>query len=131
MKNLNIAATPLEKVIQRILNKHAPDYPGGVEDVLALSLDEKIAHITELRYCTDSLRLYKKHKDEINDLLGEVLQAQATNHACPGQIIRGWDEDDPLALQVSNRGLLVWWALDQIGRTLINGQYESWKDVPP
>jgi hypothetical protein len=69
--------------------------------------------ISELVYHADTVLFFKKHNKEINELLVEALES--TGSLCPvGLFGDKWDAEDPLALGVTNRNLLAWFAFEEV-----------------
>ena len=73
--------------------------------------------IGELIYYKDTLSFYNRHKDEINEMLSELLGA--CGFSCPSELFgEKWDENDPLVLETNNQNLLAWFAFEETARTI-------------
>ena len=73
--------------------------------------------IGELIYYKDTIAFYNRHKDEINEMLSELLGAYGVN--CVSEIFgEKWDIEDPLALETNNQNLLAWFAFEETSRTI-------------
>ena len=64
-------------------------------------------------YYHETLKFYKTHKKEINELLYEMIQSTGLP---PEQLFRDWDSEDPLALDTGNQNLLAWFAYEETAR---------------
>ena len=78
-----------------------------------------------LIYYSDTVPFYNKHKEEINELLYEVLEE--TGLSISELFGDKWDEEDPLALHVSNANLLAWFGFEEELR-LLGLKFEDLED---
>lgn len=103
----------LQRSVRLWLNSKGKDYPNGwkgaYEDLSKGGCSSGI--VDYLIYYTDTLRFYKKHKIEINELLVESCIR-------PTQL-SGWDFGDPLALERNNQNLLAWFGFERTAYELI------------
>lgn len=67
-------------------------------------------------YYTRTLAFYAKHRDEICALLYDAMHNYGTR--APGELLSGWDDKDPLALEETNQNLLAWFAYETIARQI-------------
>jgi hypothetical protein len=119
MKKLNNATTKLESAAQKIINNHAADYDNGVEGFMKdLNYGGcESGLVGELVYHVDTLKFYKTHKSEINNLLKESMSESGIKD--PGQMFGNkWDSDDPLALDTNNQNLLAWFGFEVTAQNL-------------
>ena len=75
--------------------------------------------ISDLVYYSDTVAFFEEHKEEINDLLGELMGDFGVKSI--GEILRDFDEDDPLCIEDHNRNYLAWFAFEQ---TVYNNEEE-------
>lgn len=65
--------------------------------------------VNHLIYSVDCRTFLKRHRNEVNDLLGNELSDSGVNGA--HELIRDWDPSDPLGLNV-NADRLAWFAFE-------------------
>ena len=65
----------------------------------------------------DSCRFYRKHRDEINALLANLLDETGDTIR---DLFRQWDKSDPLALEERNRQLLAWFGFEETAHRLMD-----------
>lgn len=116
-KRIKGAETKLEKAVQAEINKHASDYESGAEgflkDLMYGGCQSGI--VGSLVYYSDTIKFFTKHKDEINELLRDML----SDCGCPvQQLLKDWDTDDPLAMDMPNQNLLAWFGFEETARRL-------------
>lgn len=68
------------------------------------------ATIGELTYTVDTVRFFLKHKEDINALLSEHMSNAGVSSI--GDVLKGWDDTDPLALESGNQNALAWFAFE-------------------
>lgn len=103
----------LEKYVYDYLINHYSDY----EDKVALFTD--VLHygcqsgvVGELIYYSDTTKFYKKHQQEINELLQNAMWEFGSRD--PKQLFGDkWDNEDPLCLDVYNQNLLAWFGFEE------------------
>lgn len=78
-----------------------------------------------LIYYSDTLEFYNEYKEEINELLYEMLEA--TGLSISELFGSKWDSEDPLALETSNQNLLAWFGFEEELRELA-GEFEEIQD---
>jgi hypothetical protein len=116
IKNYKVQ-TKLEKAVKKIILNHV--YKGYVcgffEDLLNNGCVSGM--VGELIYYHDTVKFYKKHKEDITTLLYEFLDNCSIS--CPAEIFGScWDKEDPLALEQTNQNLLVWFAFEETARNI-------------
>jgi hypothetical protein len=119
MKKLNVATTKLEKSVQKTVNNYAADYNNGVEGFLNDLMQHgcQSGMVGSMIYYTDTIRFYKNHKSEINELLKDMLSETGINS--PAEFFNEkWDSEDPLAMDEMNQNLLAWFGFEETARKL-------------
>jgi hypothetical protein len=120
MKKLKASSAEiaLQKHVRRWLNSTGENYERGWKgayDDLATGgcISGVVSHLISYY---DTSRFYRKYKKEITALLTQTLSDHGVKGA--SEIFRGWDVDDPLALDTSNQNLLAWFAFEETARAL-------------
>jgi len=73
--------------------------------------------VGHLIYYTDTIKFYKKHKAEINDLLKDSMFNYGSNS--PVDLFGDrWDKDDPLCQDETNQNLLAWFGFEESARII-------------
>ena len=111
------AGTKLEKAVAKWWtdNIEYGDNPELImEDLLQHGCQSGI--VSELIYYCDTMKFYKRHKEEINGLLCEI--AESIGEGPSGIFGDKWDMEDPLALQEFNQNLLAWFGFEETARKL-------------
>lgn len=68
--------------------------------------------VPQLIYYSDTIRFYNRYKNEINELLYDILRE--TGFLNPQQMFGDkWDEEDPLAQNTFNQNLLAWFGFEE------------------
>ena len=111
------AETKLEKAVAKwwadeIGCGHDPELI--MEDLLQYGCQSGM--VSELIYYCDTMKFYKRHKEEINGLLYEM--AESIGEEPSGLLGDRWDKEDPLALQEGNQNLLAWFGFEESARNL-------------
>lgn len=84
-------------------------------DVLAHSCQSGI--VGELIYYTDTVRFYKQYRQEINELLYDLMNG--TGLYAPSELFGSrWDKEDPLAQDTYNQNLLAWFGFEETLRNI-------------
>jgi hypothetical protein len=118
-KKITGAETKLEKVVQAEINEHAEDYGNGAEGFLKDLFYGgcQSGMVGKLIYYSDTVPFYKKHKDEINNLLKEMLSE--TGYKSPAELFGDkWDSDDIFVEDTINQNLLAWFGFKETARKL-------------
>lgn len=108
------ASTRLERNALNWLNESA-DYNDGAKgrykDLMHGGCQSGI--VNHLIYSIDCRSFLKRHREEVNDLLGEMLAEHGA--AGPGDLIKEWDASDPLGFNV-NADRLAWFGFEESAR---------------
>ena len=73
--------------------------------------------VSELIYYSDTIRFYKTYKEEINELLYNIMQDYGTYS--PKDIFGNkWDYEDPLVNDYTNQNLLTWFGFEETLRNI-------------
>lgn len=109
----------LEKHVKKWIKQQAVDYSDGVNGVMRDLMYGgcQSGFVTHLIYYTDTVKFYKKYKDEINELLATYYDSAFTLFGDK------WDVDDPLALDTQNQNLLAWFGFEETASRL----YPDWE----
>ena len=67
--------------------------------------------VSSLIYYRDTLSFYNQYKEEINELLYDVMYDVGIFEI--KEILKNWDETDPLALETNNKNILAWFGFEQ------------------
>lgn len=111
--------TKLERHVAKWLNSRAADYESGIEGV-AKDLFYggcQSGMVNELIYYQDTVKFYKKYKQDIHTLLRDLLDSVGVEGPM-GLFGEKWDKDDPLADETSNQNLLAWFGFEEAARIL-------------
>ena len=111
------AETKLERVVAKwwVDNLEYGDDPEVImEDLLQYGCQSGM--VSELIYYTDTAKFYKRHKEEINGLLYEMIES--IGEGPNGLFGEKWNKEDPLALQELNQNLLAWFGFEETARKL-------------
>jgi len=116
--NYNVCETKLDRKVASIINQHAPDYENGVQeyinDVMYGGCVSGI--VGELIYYTDTVKFFRRHRNDINDMLKQTIEDCGTS---PAELFGDkWDQDDPLAMDTMNQNLLAWFAFEETAKKL-------------
>lgn len=105
--------TLLMDVMEDLQNQgNTEEQKSYMEDVMTYGCQSgMVGHLT---WYTQTEAYYKEHKEEINELLYEMLDSTGLNI---GELFGdNWDEEDPLALEQFNRNLLAWFGYEETVR---------------
>jgi hypothetical protein len=107
----------LEAYVKDWINARARDYDGNVKSVLEDLFQGGCASgmVGELVYYSDTIPFYRKYRQEISALIKEL---QDSTGEPINKLLRGWDQDDPLALDTQNQNLLAWFGFEETARVL-------------
>lgn len=112
------ANTSLEKACKKIIlgNVYKDYVDGFFEDLLSHGCVSGM--VGELIYYADTIKFFKKHKEDINELLAETLSQYGKN-ATPADIFGSkFETEDALCLDTNNQNLLAWFAFEETARTI-------------
>ena len=91
------------------------DKKGIFTDVLHYGCQSGI--VGELIYYSDTVAFYKQYRQEINDLLYEIMNE--TGLYSPTELFGDkWDKEDPLAQYDYNQNLLAWFGFEEALRNI-------------
>ena len=114
----NIAETPLEKAVVRIMNHNANGYEsvdGAFQDLMQGGCAS--GFISELIYYKDTVKFFKRHQAEITKLLSDTMSE--TGYECPAELFgEKWEKEDPLAHDEMNQNLLAWFGFEETARRI-------------
>lgn len=111
--------TPMEKNVTRWANAHAADYNNGIEGVFKDLFYGgcQSGMVSHLIYYKDTLAFYRKHSQEIESMLAEMMNEMDAESPA-GLFGDKWDKSDPFAHETSNRNLLAWFGFEEAARRL-------------
>jgi hypothetical protein len=108
------ATTRLERNALNWLNDSA-DYQDGAtgrfKDLMHGGCQSGI--VGHLIYSMDCRTFLKRHRDEINKLLGEEIETYG--FISPAEYLKDWDREDPLGLD-ANADKLAWYGFETAAR---------------
>jgi hypothetical protein len=118
MKRLTVEAeTPLERKVKAWVNSCTDG--GDVKDTLRDLLEHgcQSGMVSDLIYYHDTVKFYKKHQDEIGEMLAETYHSMGCGSV---EHIFGdkWNKEDPLASGQLNQNLLAWFGFEETARKL-------------
>lgn len=73
--------------------------------------------VSELIYYSDTLAFYKRYRDEINELLKELMDSTGL-YSMKELFGKNWDDEDPLILDTHNQNLLAWFGFEETLRNV-------------
>lgn len=73
--------------------------------------------VSELIYYYDTVRFYKQYRQEINEMLYNIMNE--TGLYAPSKLFGDkWDKEDPLAQDTYNQNLLAWFGFEETLRSI-------------
>lgn len=73
--------------------------------------------VSELIYYYDTVRFYKQYRQEINEMLYNIMNE--TGPYAPSELFGDkWDKEDPLAQDTYNQNLLAWFGFEETLRSI-------------
>lgn len=73
--------------------------------------------VSSLIYYSDTCAFYKKYKEEINELLSELMSSTGLYDL--SQLFGNkWDNEDPLIIDTTNQNLLAWFGFEETLRNI-------------
>lgn len=73
--------------------------------------------VSELIYYYDTVRFYKQYRQEINEMLYNIMNE--TGRYAPSELFGDkWDKEDPLAQDDFNQNLLAWFGFEETLRNI-------------
>ena len=73
--------------------------------------------VSELIYYSDTIRFYKRYRDEINELLKGLMDSTGL-YSMKELFGKNWDDEDPLILETHNQNLLAWFGFEETLRNV-------------
>ena len=118
LKTLKKDATPLQKSAYDYVLDEWSNYDNKVHiftDVLYHGCQS--GTVGFLIYYNQTTAFYNKHKDEINELLYEIMES--TGIYSPTELFgKKWEKEDPLAIEDYNKNLLAWFGFEETLRKI-------------
>lgn len=118
LKTLKKDATPLQKSALDYVLDEWSNYDNKVHiftDVLYHGCQS--GTVGFLIYYNQTTAFYNKHKDEINELLYEIMES--TGIYSPTELFgKKWEKEDPLAIEDYNQNLLAWFGFEETLRKI-------------
>ena len=106
----------LEKYIVNYLKNYSKDNEEIESHILdVLNYGCQSGAVGSLVYYSDTLKFYKKYQNEINELIKE---SQENFGYSISDLLRDFDHDDMLCLEIHNQNLLAWFAFEETLRNL-------------
>ena len=108
----NTASELTKDVIDYILNEwdEYDDKKNIILDVLNNGCQS--GFVGHLVYYNQTTAYYKEHKEEINELLYDIMDECSIYN--PSELFGDkWDKEDPLALEQYNQNLLAWFGFEE------------------
>jgi hypothetical protein len=118
--------TKLGRVVRFWLNNEGRNYEdgwiGAYKDLEHGGCQSGI--VSHLIYYTDTVRFYKRHREEIDAMLKEMMAD--TGSSVEELFGSKWDTDDPFAREHLNQNLLAWFGFEEKARELAHANgYEG------
>ena len=83
--------------------------------------------VGSLIYYCDTVAFYDEHKEEINNLLYEIMFEYGTTN--PKDLFGDkWDDEDPLCIDTYNKNLMAWFGFEETMRN-IGRNFKSLEDL--
>ena len=80
-------------------------------------LTKRSGVVSELIYYYDTVRFYKQYRQEINEMLYNIMNE--TGLYAPSELFGDkWDKEDPLAQDDFNQNLLAWFGFEETLRNI-------------
>lgn len=124
------ANTPLRKAVVKEITENSADYSDSEIEGLRVWLEDLNQNgcvsgmVGGLVYYADTLKFYTDYKDEINELLKELMEN--SGFKSPFELFGDkWDSADPLAFGQLNQNLLAWFGFEETASKLYQEIFES------
>ncbi len=102
--------TKLERAVWRLIKSNSSgDIENYIKDLVTYGCESGM--VNEVIYTEDAVNFYKRHRDEIDGLVMDILDGDTSQ-------LRGWDETDPLARHSNNQNILAWFGIEEVTRDL-------------
>ena len=73
--------------------------------------------VSRLIYFKDTLSFYKDHREELSELIKELVDETGLRI---DELIANWDCNDPLVIETNNQNLIAWYGYEAVARMLID-----------
>lgn len=73
--------------------------------------------VSELIYYSDTLKFYRKYRDEINGLLSETMRSMGC-FSFKDVFGKNFDDEDPLIIDTHNQNLMAWFGFEETLRII-------------
>lgn len=73
--------------------------------------------VSELIYYSDTLKFYRKYRDEINGLLSETMRSMGY-FSFKDIFGKNFDDEDPLIIDTHNQNLMAWFGFEETLRII-------------
>ena len=105
-----------DEVINYIIDYHEDDEEiiNFIEDLSMHGCQSGM--VSDLIYYNDTVEFYNKHKEEINNLLYNMLEY--TGLSIKELFGNKWDDKDPSVIETTNKNLLAWFAFEETTRNI-------------
>jgi hypothetical protein len=109
----NLAESPLQKHVARWID----NYQDHGYDTAESMLNDLLSHgcvsgmVGHLIYYHDTLNFYRRFHAEIDSMYAEAIQEFGADFK-----LNGWDTDDPLARDTTNKNILAWFGFEETAR---------------
>lgn len=102
----------LRKAVLKYLIDRYHDY-NDIEDCIGEILTHGCSSgcVSSLIYYRDTLEFYNQFKEEINELLYDVMHN--VGMFAIKEFLNNWDITDPLALDTNNQNILAWFGFEE------------------
>ena len=108
----------MENYIKETVEERLKENPFYVRELLQYGCKSGVE--PEMIYYDDTVKFFKKYREEINELLGNLVKETGLEL---GQLLKDWDIDDPLASDTYNQNLLAWVAWEETVYRLYGEKY--------
>ncbi len=73
--------------------------------------------VSELIWYSDTVKFYKRYREEINELLKDLMDGTGI-YSMKDLFDKNWDDEDPLIIEDHNRNLLAWFGFEETLRNV-------------
>ncbi len=73
--------------------------------------------VSELVWYSDTVKFYKRYREEINELLKDLMDGTGI-YSMKDLFGKNWDDEDPLIIEDHNRNLLAWFGFEETLRNV-------------
>jgi len=113
--------TGMDRAVRMWANDSGDGYDNGAEGAMAGLAYGGCASgmVGSLVYYTDTVKFYRKHREEIGRLLSDLCE---DCRQAPWELLRDFDRADVLCLDQFNQNLLAWFGFEETARRMANEQ---------